>query len=319
MTLAWADFMDPVDFSSMLRSCELCPRKCGADRARGKKGFCGAGRGIEVFRYAPHRGEEPPVSGSRGSGTVFFSRCTMRCLYCQNYPWSQEGAGQSMESEALADVLQELADRGCHNWNLVSPTPWLPGICRALESAKAGGRSLPVVYNTSGYERPEILRGLEGAVDIYLADLRYADPESAREGSGAADYVECARAALEEMWRQAGKLETTPDGVGISGLICRILVLPGRAEEACRSIRWLADNFGPEVAVSVMAQYVPAYRAGQYPEWNRRVSPEEYRGVCREFEKGGFAMGWIQEYDERPDLELAGFNMPAMDMVPGEA
>jgi putative pyruvate formate lyase activating enzyme len=311
--------METVDFSSMLRHCELCPRKCGANRLSGKPGFCGAGSEVEIFRYAPHHGEEPPVSGSRGSGTIFFSRCTLRCLYCQNYPWSQEGAGGKIPVESLAHAMRALADQGCHNWNLVSPTHWLPMICRALDIVKRDVKKLPIVYNTSSYERPETLRALEGLVDIYLADLRYAREETAQEGSGVADYVECSRAALLEMWRQVGPLETTPEGIGLAGVICRILILPGLADEACENIRWLAGNIGTKVAVSVMAQYTPAYKAGRMEKWNRQISHDEYRQVCREVEKNGFTDGWIQDYNCRPNLEQAGFNMPAMELVAGEA
>ncbi len=294
---------------------------CGVNRLAGEHGFCRAGNELEIYRYAPHHGEEPPISGRKGSGTVFFSRCTLKCLYCQNYPWSQEGAGKKITVEKLAAILRELRDEGCHNWNLVSPTHWLPMIYSALESVKKDGKMLPVVYNTSGYERVATLRALEGMVDIYLADLRYARESTAGESSGAGNYVESAREALLEMWRQAGQLRMTPDGIGISGVICRILILPGMADEACESIRWLADNIGTDLALSVMAQYAPAYEAAKYARgegWNRPISHDEYRQVCREVEKKGFTNGWVQDYNDRPNLELAGFNMPAMELVARE-
>lgn len=305
--------MKPVDFNDVLSHCELCPRRCGVNRLSGELGFCGAGNEMEIYRYAPHYGEEPPVSGSCGSGAIFFSRCTLRCLYCQNHPWSMEGAGTKISVEALASVLRELRDGGCHNWNLVSPAHWLPMICAAVELVKSDGKMLPVVYNTSSYENIFTLRALEGTVDIYLADLRYARAATAREGSGAGNYVEFARSSLKEMWRQTGRLKMTPDGIGISGLICRILILPGLADEACENIRWLADNIGTNVAVSVMAQYTPAHGARRIERWNRRISYPEYRQVCREVEKTGFTDGWIQDYNNRPDLKLAGFNMPALE------
>lgn len=311
--------MKLFDFSETLQHCELCPRRCGVDRLAGESGFCGAGREVEIYRYAPHFGEEPPLSGSCGSGTIFFSRCALRCLYCQNYMWSQEGAGKKITVERLASVMRELAAAGCHNWNLVSPTHWLPMICEALEMAGKESGKIPVVYNTSSYERVETLRALAGIVNIYLADLRYASEATAREGSSAGDYVKTARAALVEMRRQAGRLKMTAEGTAVSGLICRILILPGLAEEACENIRWLADNLGTDVALSVMAQYAPAYKAVKQERWNRFVTHDEYRRVRLEVEKKGFTNGWIQDYNEHPNLELAGFNMPAIDFVSREA
>jgi len=217
-----------------------------------------------------------------------------------------------MSVESLAAVFRELRDNGCHNWNLVSPTHWLPMIYEALAMVKKDDKMLPLVYNTSSYERVQTLQALEGIVDVYLADLRYARESTAREGSAAGNYVEFSRAALMEMWRQTGRLNTTPDGIGISGLICRILILPGLADEACENIRWLADNIGMDVAVSVMAQYAPAYKAKRIEKWNRPVSYDEYRQVCHEIEKKGFTNGWIQDYNDRPNLDMAGFNMTAM-------
>ncbi len=290
-------------------ACELCPRRCRARRSDGAQGYCGAGSLPRIYRYGPHCGEEPPLAGTRGSGAVFFSRCTLRCLYCQNYPWSQEGAGRDCSVDRLAEILLELQAAGCHNWNLVSPTPWLPQIMAALARARAAGGDLPVVYNTSSYERVETLRELEGLVAVYLADLRYADDATARVASDAPDYVRQARRALQEMRRQTGPLRLDDAGVARSGLICRVLVLPGRAQEACASLEWLAENLGPETAVSLMGQYVPAYRAAHCAGWNRRVTPAEYAAVCRRMEDLGFALGWQQECGPDAPAELLGYNM----------
>jgi len=306
-------FMKAVDFSVMLRHCVLCPRQCGVDRAGGRTGFCRAGSSVEIFRCASHHGEEPPISGKNGSGAIFFSRCTLRCLYCQNYPWSQEGAGGRMDGDGLAAILNELYLQGCHNWNLVSPTPWLPMIYPALRKLRRAGRSLPVVYNTSGYESLQTLRALENTVDIYLTDLRYASEDTARNGSSAPDYVKNSRAALLEMWRQKGALKTSPAGIAVSGTICRILVLPGLAEEACENVRWLAEEIGTDIALSLMAQYTPAYKAENMPGWNRVISRDEYGRVCSAAEEKGFVNGWIQDYNDRTSSELVGFNMPAME------
>lgn len=296
-------------FASSLARCELCPRRCGVNRAEGRRGYCGAGRRVELYRYGRHDGEEPPISGSRGSGTVFFSRCTLHCLYCQNYPWSQEGAGHAVETGALADVFEELARAGCHNWNLVSPTPWLPMIREAWSLARARGVACPVVYNTSGFERVETVRALGDWVDIYLTDLRYARPETAIVGSDSAAYTAAAREAVQEMWRQAGPLELDQDGVARRGTICRILVLPGLADEAIANLEWLAETMGDGIAVSVMAQYTPAYKAVALPEWNHRPTVEEYERVVAVVERLGFTAGWVQEYAAPSPENLVGFNM----------
>jgi putative pyruvate formate lyase activating enzyme len=294
-----------------LTSCELCPRRCRVNRRAGQTGYCKAGAELQVYRYGPHHGEEPPVSGTRGSGTVFFSRCTLRCLYCQNYPWSQDGAGELTTTLRLADAFQTLKAAGCHNLNLVSPTPWLPMITDALRAAHAGTDALPVVYNTSGYERIETLAELEGTVQVYLTDLRYSRVESAREGSGAPDYVAVARHALREMWRQVGALRTDESGVARSGTICRLLILPGGADEAVENLRWLAETVGTDVAVSVMSQYVPLHRAAAGPApWNRPISREEHEQVGRVVEEIGFAQGWMQEFGEQAPPELLGHDMP---------
>lgn len=294
-----------------LSCCRLCPRECGADRLAGRRGFCGAGAAAEVFRWGAHFGEEPPVSGSAGSGTVFFSRCTLRCLYCQNHPWSQGGAGSDMDSGRLGGVFRELRDAGCHNWNIVSPTPWLPLIRDALGDALRDGQpGLPVVYNTSGFERPATLEAFADMADVFLTDLRYASGETAAEASGRADYPAVAREALLAMRRLKGDLRLGPDGVARSGVICRLLVLPGHAEEAVENLRWLAER-APSTAVSVMAQYTPAHRAVSMPPWDRRVSEKEYALVSDEIGRLGFETGWVQEWSGESPRDLVGFNMPA--------
>ena len=240
---------------------------------------------------------------------MFFSRCTLRCLYCQNYPWSQMGRGEDYSPADLLGVFRRLRQQGCHNWNWVSPTPWLPALLDALDAlARAGETLLPVVVNTSGYERVETIRALAGRVAVYLADLRYADNATALEASGADDYVESARAALEEMWRQVGPLREEA-GVAASGVIVRVLVLPGHAAEACASLRWLAGTLGRQVAVSVMAQYVPAHRAAGLEPWGRPVTGEEYEQVCEVAGECGFETGWFQEHGVSAPDGLVGFEM----------
>lgn len=265
---------------------------------------------MEVYRWGPHFGEEPPLAGERGSGTVFFGRCTLRCIYCQNYPWSQQGEGRPCGVGELADKFRSLRQAGCHNWNLVSPTPWLPHIREALSLARRDGAALPVVSNTSGYERVETLKAFEGLVDIFLTDLRYAREESGREGSGVSDYVTVARQALLEMWRQAGPLRVDDRGVAQAGTICRLLILPGRADEVVQNLRWLAQNAGTGIAVSVMAQYVPAHRAAGGPApWNRRITEEEYASVAEAVEALDFDQGWVQEFEGNAAADLVGYHM----------
>jgi putative pyruvate formate lyase activating enzyme len=292
-----------------LAKCELCPRRCCVDRTAGRLGYCRGGSTVEIFRHAPHHGEEPPVTGTKGSGAIFFSRCTLTCLYCQNYPWSQEGQGQKRSIEELAQIFEELREKGCHNWNIVSPTPWLPMIRRALEDARDSGKSLPVVYNTSGFERPETLEDFKDVANIYLTDLRYSKEESAAEGSGFGGYAVAARDALKKMWELAGPLKTDENGIAVSGTICRILVLPGRADEAVDNLRWMAETIGTQVSLSLMAQYLPLYKAGSHEPWNRRITPEEYKAVCEELERLGFSEGWIQEYDGAASGDLIGHEM----------
>jgi putative pyruvate formate lyase activating enzyme len=293
-----------------LLSCTLCPRQCGVNRLEGELGFCRAGAQAQLYRYAPHHGEEPPISGSKGSGTLFFSRCTLSCLYCQNHPWSQQGEGEHYDTERLAGVFRELAQAGCHNWNLVSPTPWLPQIAEALDQVRGEGINLPVVYNTSGYERCESLVAYESLVDVYLTDLRYASAASSEAGSRAADYVDRAREALALMLERLGPLQCDENGIAISGVVCRLLVLPGLAHEVIENLGWLADRVGVEVPVSVMAQYSPAFRAAEQQPWNRRVARDEYDQVCQAVESLGFDIGWIQDFEGDVDDDLVGHTMP---------
>ncbi len=274
-----------------------------------RAGACGAGAEVRMFRYGLHRGEEPPISGTRGSGTLFFSHCPLSCLYCQNWAWSQENRGETFGAQELAKRFRRLRQDGAHNLNLVSPTPWLPWIRIALAEANTDAERLPVVCNTSGYERTETLREYEGLADVYLTDLRYARAETAREGSNAPDYVEVARDALLEMRRQTGPLKLNDDGIARSGTICRLLVLPGHADEAVANLRWLAAQVGSDVPVAVMAQYRPAWQALERgAPWNRLVERAEYETVVAAVEELG-CEGWVQEFEEGMAAPLAGFRM----------
>ena len=284
---------------AMLSQCRLCPRECGVDRLRGERGFCRAGAEPIVASWNVHPWEEPPISGTRGSGTIFFSGCTGRCLFCQNYPISQLGVGNTVSVQQLAEMMLELQDRGCHNINLVTPTHFVPQILAALELAIEGGLRLPLVYNTSGYERVETLQLLDGVVDIYLPDAKYADDETARRLSGFVRYVEANRAALREMFRQVGD-ELVLDGEGIArrGLIVRHLVLPEGLAGTPKVLRWIAENLSPRVHVSLMDQYFPAHKAVGHPILGRKITAEEYAEALRAFEEAGLTNGWMQEHEE---------------------
>ena len=308
----------------MIGKCELCPRRCGK-----RPGFCGAGEAPRVFRWGPHFGEEPPLTGERGSGCVFFSRCTMKCLYCQNSPWSWRGEGVDKTIPELTAIFRELAvkDR-VENWNLVSPTPYLPFIREAVKPLFDEGIRLPFVWNSSGYERVETLEEYSDLCDWALFDLRYSRNETAIAASAAPGYVEAARAAVKWAWEKgkkgvgAGQPEkdfnhhctpTPPTYTSSSvNLIVRILVLPGHADEAIENLAWLATELSNEIPVSIMSQFTPAYKALETPPFNRGVTEEEYASVTEAAADFGFENGWIQGFGAAdPKLALLGENMPS--------
>ena len=281
--------------------CELCPRRCAVGRFSpgGVRGWCGAADVPRVFRWGPHFGEEPPLVEGGGSGCVFFSRCTMKCLYCQNSPWSWKGGGEDKTIPELTAIFRELAVKDkCANWNLVSPTPYLPFIREAVAPLIAEGIRLPFVWNSSGYERVETLEEYSDLCDWALFDLRYSRSETALAASAAPSYVEASREAVKWAWSK-------------KHLIVRILVLPGHADEAIENLAWLATEVSNEVAVSVMAQYTPAYKGLETPPFDRPVTKDEYESVVEAASDFGFENGWIQGYEASdPKLALLGENMP---------
>ena len=287
-----------------MSGCELCPRRCGAARfcADPKAGWCGALNGPRVFRWGPHFGEEPPLCGERGSGCVFFSRCTMKCLYCQNSPWSWGGEGRDMSVAELAGIFRDLAckDR-VENWNLVSPTPYLPYIRDAAHALVAEGIRLPFVWNSSGYERVETLEEYSDLCDWALFDLRYSRNDTAAKASTAPGYVEASREAAKWAWETRGER-----------LVVRILVLPGHADEAIENLAWIATELSSDVAVSLMSQYTPAYRGRETPPFDRGVTKEEYESVTEAAADFGFENGWTQDFGAAdPKLAFLGENMSA--------
>ena len=283
---------------SLLSPCRLCPRECGADRLSGEEGFCRSGDQPKVASWTLHPWEEPPISGTRGSGTIFFSGCTGRCLFCQNYPISQLGVGNVVTVERLAEMMVELQRRGAHNVNLVTPTHFVPQILAALPLAVEMGLRLPLVYNSSGYESVEVLRLLDGVVDVWLPDAKYATDDVARRLSGLSRYVEHNRAALREMYRQVGD-ELLLDGEGIAqrGLIIRHLVLPGGLAGTREVLHWIASELSPRVHVSLMGQYFPAYRAVGHPLLGRKLTTEEYEDALAAFDEADLERGWRQEHE----------------------
>jgi len=283
----------------ILSACTLCPWRCRVDRLAGKQGVCRSGALPRVASWSRHAWEEPPISGSRGSGTIFFSGCTGSCIFCQNYPISQLGVGQEVSIDRLASMMLELQQMGCHNLNLVTATHFVPQVLAALEIAIPQGFRLPLLYNTSGYEAVDTLRLLEGVVDIYLPDAKYADDRLGHELSGFRRYVEINRAALLEMARQVGTgLLLDAHGIAQRGLIVRHLVLPAGLAGSAQVAAWLAANLSPQLHVSIMSQYFPAYRAVGHPVLGRKVTAEEYAAAVEAFVTVGLENGWQQEPDE---------------------
>ena len=261
-----------------LAECRLCPRDCGVNRLQGKRGRCGIGAKARVSSFGPHFGEEDVLVGSGGSGTIFLTSCSLLCNFCQNYDISHMAAnGEEMDDGELAAVMLGLARRGCHNINFVTPTHAVPQILRALVVAAEKGLDVPLVYNSSGYDRVETLRLLDGVFDIYMPDFKFWDPAVAADLCDAPDYPEAARAALEEMHRQVGVLATGEDGVARRGVLVRHLVMPEGLAGTAEAMRFLAERLSPETFVNVMAQYRPYASAHTDPRMDRRITPEEYR------------------------------------------
>ena len=279
--------------SSERSGCCLCPRNCGADRADGKTGFCGVPETVYVARAALHFWEEPCISGTDGSGAVFFSGCPLRCVYCQNYELAHARAGIPVTIQRLAEIFLELQEQGANNINLVTPTQYTPAIVRALTEAKRNGLNIPAVYNCGGYESVSTLRMLDGLVDIYLTDFKYIDTEAAAKYSGARDYPEVARKALDEMTRQIPSSETGPDGIMKKGVIVRHLILPGCTGDSIRALDFIAEKLPKGTPVSLMRQYTPEPWC-TVPGLDRRVTDAEYKRVLTHFEMLGLP-GYTQE------------------------
>jgi len=271
----------------IFEQCELCPRRCGVNRLKGEQGFCRAPANLVVYSAQPHYGEELSLVGNHGSGTIFFSNCNLRCIFCQNWPIAHEGKGKRLQDEDLAGMMLKLQKIGCHNINLVTPTHVMPNILNATRIALKKGLRIPLVYNTSGYERREIVRLLDGIVDIYLPDMKYMEPhQAARYSSDAADYPEVTKQAVLEMHRQVGLHQVDKEGIALRGLMIRHLVMPNQVAGTERFAQWVAANLPKNTYVNIMAQYRVDYKAYDYPEIARGITVEEFLE----------AMQWAEHY-----------------------
>ncbi|MBS4784579.1 MAG: radical SAM protein [Clostridiales bacterium] len=292
-----------------MNHCTLCPRNCGADRSAGETGYCGvAGEGISGARAALHLWEEPCISGETGSGTIFFSGCPLRCVYCQNHQIARAEVGRSISVERLAEIFLELAGQGAANINLVTPTHYTPEIIRAVELARKQGLSLPIVYNCGGYEKVETLRTLEGIVDIYLTDYKYSFREPAARYSNAPDYPDVAAAALAEMVRQTGSPVFDREGMLLCGTLVRHLLLPGQLKNAKEVVRQVYETYGDRVILSLMSQYTPLPQVAPWPELDRRVTPEEYEVLLDYALELGVENAFIQEGDAAGESFIPAFD-----------
>lgn len=281
--------------------CTLCPRMCGVERG---KGFCGMGENPVIARAAPHFDEEPVISGERGSGTVFFSGCALKCRFCQNAPISHGGFGREISTKRLTEIYHELADKGVHNINLVNPTHFAMAV---KESLKDFDR-LPVVWNTGGYERKETIKEMEGLINVYLPDLKYMDKYSGRRYSGAENYFEYAGPALKEMLRQTGPAVIDENGIMQRGTMVRHLILPGRIDESKRILTWIAENL-PGAWVSLMAQYMPMGNVEGVDELDRQLTQEEYDEVCDHMYDLGLEDGFMQELESSDSKYIPAFDL----------
>jgi len=273
---------------NMMRSCNLCPRDCGTNRIRGSRGDCNANADLEISSFAPHFGEERELVGNNGSGTVFFTNCSLLCVFCINYDISQMGKGRRQSINDLANMMLTLQRIGCHNINVVTPSHYSPHIMKALDIAAGKGLRLPLVYNTCGWEKLDILQLLDGVVDVYLADFKYADPQAADTYSpGAYSYPEITQTALSEMHRQTGTPHVNEQGVVHKGLMIRHLVMPNNVAHSEKVMQWIGNNLPKDTYVNIMSQYTPVFKASEYPEISRRITQQEYNTVIRAARNAG--------------------------------
>ena len=280
-----------------MESCELCPRMCGANRLKGERGFCGSNSNLEISSYHPHFGEEPPLVGKNGSGTIFMANCNLRCVFCINWEVSQGGDGAKRSIKQFAAMMLALQKMGCPNINIVTPTHYSPHILLALDQAVSKGINVPLVYNTCGWERIEILKILDGVVDIYLPDFKYANSEKASKYSSGADtYPELTKEAILEMNRQVGVAKHAEKGLMQNGLMIRHLIMPNNVGGSKEIINWIAENLPKDTYLNLMSQYTPVYKAKNFPEIARRITLEEYTEVINCAKNAGLTNLEIQRF-----------------------
>ena len=288
--------------------CNLCPRNCNTDRDN-SVGYCKMTNTVKVSRAALHFWEEPCISAENGSGTVFFSGCNMGCVYCQNQDISHQGFGKEISVQRLAEIFLELQQKNAHNINLVTPTHYTPQIISAVKTARENGLSIPVVYNTSGYEKAENIQSLDGIVDVFLPDFKYISSATAQRYSYCADYPQMAKAAIRQMVKQAGPCVFDDDGIIQKGVIVRVLVLPGQTEEVKSIIEYLYNTYGDDIFISIMSQYTPCTNLENYPEINRTITQQEYDDVVDFAVELGLENGFVQEGESAAESFIPPFNL----------
>ena len=284
-----------------LDKCEICPRNCKINRNKNQIGWCKSTDRVKIGLYSTHDFEEPCISGEKGSGTIFFSNCTMNCIFCQNYEISQLGKGKEISIEELSNIFIKQQEKGVHNINLVTPTSYVYQIIEAIKIAKAKGLTIPIVYNTNGYEKIETIRALNGYVDIYLPDLKYAEDELAIEFSNAKNYFKIATTAIKEMIKQVGTPKFNENGIIQKGVIIRHLVLPNFIENSKKILLWIKQNLPNDIYVSIMAQYFPTYNAKKDNKINRKLTKEEWRQIEDFVDEIEIENGFIQELGEHEE------------------
>ena len=284
-----------------LDKCEICPRKCKVNRNNNQIGWCKSTDRVKIGLYSTHNFEEPCISGDKGSGTVFFSNCTMNCIFCQNYEISQLGKGKEISIEELSNIFIMQQEKGVHNINLVTPTSYVYQIIEAIKIAKAKGLNIPIVYNTNGYENIETIKALNGYVDVYLPDLKYAEEKLAIEYSGAKNYFEVATNAIKEMIKQVGNIKLNEDGIIQKGVIIRHLVLPNHIENSKKVLLWIKQNLQNDIYVSIMAQYFPTYKAKENQKLNRKLTKKEWKQIEKYVEEIDIENGFIQELGDHEE------------------
>ena len=288
--------------AGMMEQCTLCPRDCGIDRTKGEKGFCRISDEIIISHALPHYGEEPPVSGKYGAGTIFFSCCNLRCIYCQNYQISHECLGKNIDVYELSQIMADLQKRKCHNIEAVTPTPHLFQFIKALSLACGKGLNIPVVYNSGGYENPQVIKILDGIINIYLPDFKYGNDEDSYMFSGVRNYVTYAVSTIKEMVRQVGDLLETESGIAKNGIIIRHLVLPGKTKNSLQVLQLIKEHVSTHVPISIMAQYTPTPYVRDHPLLGRRITLHEYETVVNHALDMGFEHIFIQEINDKSKL-----------------